>query len=328
MNRREILQTGLATLSATALAPYAAFGQSKFPERPIRMIIPFSAGGVTDIVGRHWAERMKANLGTIYIENQGGGAGTIGASEVARSQPDGHTIMLGNTSIVVLNPMTSTKLSYNPDKDFVPIGIIAVAATALVVNASVPVKTVKEFVDYAKANPDKMAYGSAGTGTMTHLAGEQFKQLTGLKDLVHVPYKGAGPGIADLVSGHVPAMTPNITGQLLEFHKTGKIRIIAVFAPQRLKGAPEIPTAIELGYPNMIGQLFVGVFAPSATPKPVIEQIAAANHKVMEDAAFQKILVDSGLEPVSDTPEKAKAYVAEESARWAPVVKAIGLKME
>ena len=147
------------------------------------MIIPFSAGGVTDIVGRHWAERMKANLGTIYIENQGGGAGTIGASEVARSQPDGHTIMLGNTSILVLNPMTSTKLSYNPDKDFVPIGIIAVAATALVVNAAVPVKTVKEFVDYAKANPDKMAYGSAGTGTMTHLAGEQFKQLTGLKDL-------------------------------------------------------------------------------------------------------------------------------------------------
>jgi tripartite-type tricarboxylate transporter receptor subunit TctC len=328
MNRRELLQTCIASFSAAALTPYAAFGQSKFPERPIKMIIPFSAGGVTDIVGRHWAERMKPNLGTIYTENQGGGAGIIGASEVARSAPDGHTIMLGNTSVSVLHPMTSNKLPYDPARDFTPIAIVAVAATALVVHSSVPAKTVKEFVDYAKANSGKLAYGSAGTGTMTHLAGEQFKQLTGLTELTHVPYKGAGPGISDLVAGHVPVMTPNITGQILEFHKAGKVRIIAVFAPQRLKGAPEIPTAIELGYPNMVGQLFVGVFAPSATPKTIIDQYAAANHKVMDDPSFQKVLIDSGLEPVSDTPEKAKAYLAEETARWAPVIKAIGLKME
>jgi tripartite-type tricarboxylate transporter receptor subunit TctC len=328
MNRREIMKASLAALSATALGPCVASGQNKFPERPIRMVIPFSAGGVTDIVGRHWSERMKPVLGTIYTENQGGGAGIVGASEVARSQPDGHTIMLGNTSVTVLHPMTAAKLPYDPAKDFTPIGIIAVAATALVVHSSVPAKTVKEFVEYAKANSGKLAYGSAGTGTMTHLAGEQFKQLTGLSELTHVPYKGAGPGISDLVAGHVPVMTPNITGQILEFHKQGKVRIIAVFAPQRLKGAPEIPTAIELGYPNMIAQLFVGVFAPSATPKTVIDQYAAANHKVMEDAGFQKVLIDSGLEPVVDTPEKAKAYLAEETARWAPVIKAINLKME
>lgn len=328
MNRREILQTGLASLSVAVLTPGVAFTQSKFPERPIRMVIPFSAGGVTDIVGRHWAERMKPHLGTIYTENQAGGAGIVGAAEVARAQPDGHTIMLGNTSVTVLHPMTAPKLPYDPAKDFTPIAIVAVAATALVVHASVPAKTVKEFVDYAKANPGKLAYGSAGTGTMTHLAGEQFKQLTGLNDLTHVPYKGAGPGISDLVAGHVPVMTPNITGQLLEFHNAGKIRIIAVFAPQRLKGAPEIPTAIELDYPNMVGQLFVGVFAPHATPRTIIEQYAAANHKVMDDPSFQKVLIDAGLEPVSDTPEKARAYLAEETARWAPVIKAIGLKME
>jgi tripartite-type tricarboxylate transporter receptor subunit TctC len=160
---------------------------------------------------------------------------------------------------------------------------------------------------------------------MTHLAAEQFKQATGLSDLTHVPYKGAGPGIADLVSGHIPAMTPNVTSQVLGFHNTGKVRILAVFSPQRLKGAPEIPTAIELGFANQVGQLFVGVFAPSATPKPVVEQIAKANHKVMEDAAFQKILIDSGLEPISDTPDRAKQYIADETARWGPVVKATGL---
>ena len=197
------------------------------------------------------------------------------------------------------------------------------ASVAWVVHASVPAKTLKEFVDYAKAN--RLSYGSAGTGTMTHLAAEQFKQATGLNDLTHIPYKGAGPAIADLVSGHIPAGTPNVTSQVLEFHKTGKVRILAVLANERLKGAPEIPTAIEAGFPNQVGQLFVGVFAPSATPRPVVEQIAAANKTVMADPAFQKILIDSGLEPISDTPDRARAYIAEETARWAPVVKATGL---
>ena len=144
-------------------------------------------------------------------------------------------------------------------------------------------------------------------------------------ELTHVPYKGAGPAIADLVSGHIPAGTPNVTSQVLEFHKAGKVRILAVFSNERLKGAPEIPTAIEAGFANQVGQLFVGVFAPAATPKPVVDQIAAANQKVMADPAFQKILIDSGLEPISDTPDRAKAYIEQETARWAPVVKATGL---
>jgi tripartite-type tricarboxylate transporter receptor subunit TctC len=223
--------------------------------------------------------------------------------------------------------MTMSRLAYDPAKDFTPIAILCVAATALVVHESVPAKTLAEFVAYAKANPGKLSYGSAGTGTMTHLAGEQFKQLTGLTDIVHVPYKGAGPGIADLISGHIPAMTPNVTSQVLGFHNSGKVRVLAVFSASRLKGAPDIPTAIELGFPNMIGQLFVGVFVPSATPKAIVEQFAAANHKVMADTEFQKILVNSGLEPISDTPDQARRFVADESARWAPVVKAIGLKV-
>ncbi len=328
MNRRDVIKAGVAALSAPALSPLSALAQAKYPERPIKLVIPFSPGGVTDIVGRHWAERMKGPLGgSIFIENQGGAAGTVGATQVARADADGHTLLLGNTSVMVLNPMTKDNLSYDP-KDFVPIGILCVATVALVVNASVPVKTLKEFVDYAKSNAGKVSYGSAGAGTMTHLAGEKFKLLTGLKDLTHVPYKGAGPGIADLISGHIPAMTPNITSQILEHERAGKLRALAAFAPQRLKGAPNVPTAIEAGFPDMVGQLFVGVFVRSGTPKPVLDQIAASNQKVMADPEFQRILLASGLEPINDTPDQARKFLTDENTRWAPVVKAIGLKVE
>ena len=231
MNRRELLAFGLASVSATSLAPLPLRAQTKYPERPIKLMVPFSAGGVNDVVGRQWADRMKNLLGTVYVENQGGGTGTIATGEVARAQPDGHTLILGSTSTMVLNPLTMAKVPYDPAKDFVPIAILAVSTTSIVVHPSVPAKNLKEFIAYAKANPGKLSYGSAGTGTMSNLSGELFKQLTGLKDLVHIPYKGAGPGITDLVSGHIPAMTPNITGQVLGLHRAGKIRILSINGP-------------------------------------------------------------------------------------------------
>jgi tripartite-type tricarboxylate transporter receptor subunit TctC len=327
MNRRDVVSLGLAS-AATALTPLPAFAQT-YPTRPIKLMVPFSAGGVTDIVARHWADRMKTPLGTLFVENQGGAGGTIAASEVARSQPDGHTIMLGNTSIIVLNPMTMAKLPYDPDKDFRPIGIICVAATAMVVHSSVPAKNLKELVAYVKANPGKLSYGSAGAGTMTHLAGELFKQIIGAPDLVHVPYKGAGPGLTDLAGGHIPMMTPNVTSQVLQLHRNGRVRILAVNAPERLKATPEIPTAVEEGMPGMIGQLFVGLFAPSATPRPIVERIASATQATLATADFQTILLDSGLEPSPDaSPEKAKRFIDEEIARWSPVVKTSGFKVE
>jgi tripartite-type tricarboxylate transporter receptor subunit TctC len=329
MQRRDVLALGLASLSATALAPLSAFAQGKYPERPIKLMVAFSAGGVNDVVGRQWAERVKTLLGTVYVENQGGGTGTIATGEVARAPADGYTILLGSTSTMVLNPMTMAKVPYDPAKDFVPIAILAVSTTSIVVHASVPVKTLPELIAYAKANPGKLSYGSAGAGTMSNLSGELFKQLTGLTDLVHIPYKGAGPGITDLVSGHIPMMTPNVTGQVLGFHRAGKIRILAVNAAQRLTAAPEIPTAIEQGVPNMIGLLFLGLFAPAATPKPIIDRIAAATQTAMADADFQKVLIASGLEAIPDSnSEKAKRFIDEETARWGPVVKAAGFKVE
>ena len=323
MDRRDVLKFGLAA-SAAAIAP-RAFAQA-FPNRPIKLVVPFSAGGVNDIVGRQWAERMKPLLGSVFIENLGGAGGTLGVMEVQRADPDGHTILLGSTSTMVLNTMNAVKVSYDPVKDFVPIAIFCVSSTSIAVHPSVPATNVKELVAYVKANTGKLSYGSAGTGTMSHLSGELFKQLTQTTDVVHVPYKGAGPGIADLVSGHIPMMSPNVTGQLLEFHSTGKIRILAVNSPGRLKAAPQIPTAIEQGVPNMVGQLFLGIYAPAKTPAPVVERLIDASRKALAEAAFEKALIDSGFETASYFGDSALKYMAEEHARWKPVIDAIGLK--
>jgi tripartite-type tricarboxylate transporter receptor subunit TctC len=326
MKRRDLLAFGLTSLSAHVLASFPAFAQAAYPDRPIKLIVPFAPGGVVDAVGRLWAEKIKAHLGTIVIENQGGAGGVIGAQEVARAAPDGYTLLLGNTSTQVLNPVSMAKPPYDSVKDFAPIAIIAIAAPSIVVNPSVPAKTLKELVAYAKANPNKLSYGSAGAGTLSNLTGEMFKQQTGISDIVHVPYKGAGPGIADLVSGHIPMMTPNITGQLLELHNSGKVRILAVTSPARLKGAPEIPTAIEAGMPNLIAQLFIGLFASAGTPKPVIDKIARANNAAMADKDFQVKLVKSGFEPVLDSnPDSTRKFVGEELLRWPPILKAAGM---
>ena len=326
-NRRDVLAGGIAALSACALAPHAAFGQAKFPERPIRLMVPFSAGGVNDIVGRQWADRMKNVLGTVYVENMGGAGGTLGVMEVKRAEPDGHAILFGSGSTMMMNELTTSNLPYDTNKDFVPIAIFCVSTTSIAVNASLPVKNVKELVDYYKANTNKLSYGSAGTGTMSHLSGELFKLKTGLKDVVHIPYKGAGPGIADLVSGHIPMMSPNISGQVLNFHSTGKIRILAMNSKERLKAAPDIPTAIEQGVPDMIGQLFLGVYARAGTPSAILNQIADATRKIMADEAFEKTLLAAGFEPVHYFgAEQGRRYMAEENARWKPVVDAIGLK--
>ncbi len=324
MKRRDLLKLGLASL-ATAL-PRLSFAQA-YPDRAIKMIVPFAPGGLVDVIGRFWTESVKTSLGTVVIENQGGAGGVIGASNVAHAQPDGYTILLGNTSTQVLNPVVMAKPPYDPIKDFVTVDMIAISATAEIVHSSVPAKTLKELIDYAKANPGKLSYGSAGAGTLTNLAGEMFKHLTGGLHIVHLPYKGANPGITDLVSGQIPMMTPNITGQLIELHKSGKIRILAVNTPARLKALPDVPTASET-VPNMIAQLFNGLFAPAGTPKPIVDKISQATRGALAQPEFQKKLVESGFEPVLDSsPEKAQRFLVEEHDRFVPIIKKLDFKM-
>ena len=325
MNRRDIIKTSLASLAAATL-PLPAFA---YPDKPIRLIVPFSPGGATDVVGRIWADKMKPKFGTVVAENKGGGGGVIGATEVARAAPDGHTFLFGNTSTQVLIPAIADNPPYDPVKDFQAVYIMANSPTSIVVHESVPAKTLKELIDYAKANPTKLSYGSAGAGTMTNLAGELFKQLIGVPGITHIPYKGAAPGIADLAAGHIPMMTPNVGGPLLQFHRAGKVRILAVAANKRLQAAPDIPTAIEAGLPDMIAANFNGLFAPAKVPKAIIDQIAAETRTAMADPQVQDQMIKSGFEPVLDSgPEAAQREVLSELARWTPIIKATGFKVQ
>ena len=323
MNRRVAVALGFALAAASAPWPFAAYAQ-QYPARPIRVIVPFPPSGVMDIVGRMWAQRVTPHLGTMVVENRPGAGGVIGAGEVVRAQPDGYTLLIGNTSTQVLNPAVMKRPPYDPAKDFVTIDIVAVSTTAIMAHPSTPVRNVKELIAYAKANPGKLSYGSAGAGTLTHLAGEMFNQRTGLK-ILHVPYKGVGPASTDLVSGYIPLLVANVTGHFLGLRDAGKIRIIAVNGSERLKALPDVPTSNET-IKNMVAQLFVGVFAPAGTPRSIVDQVSQATRKTLADPAFQKLLLDSGVEPVLDSsPEKAQRFVDQEHERLIPVVKAAGL---
>jgi tripartite-type tricarboxylate transporter receptor subunit TctC len=327
MKRRDVLTLGTAALCAGAM-PHPALAQTRYPDRPIKLVVPFVPGGINDAVARLWADRVKAPLGTVFIENQGGAGGAVGGAAVARAQPDGYTLLLGGAGSMVLNPIAMSKPPYDPLLDFEPIAILALSALTIAVTPTLPVHTLKELIAYAKANPGKLVYGSAGTGSMTHLGGELFKSLAGTPDIVHIPYKGSGASITDVISGQVQMIVANVTGQVLELHKSGKLRMITVTSQERLVTDSGLPTAIESGLPGMVAVNFTGLFAPAKTPKPIVEQIAAATSKAMGGEEVHKNLIEQGMEPYRDsTPEKTRRFVEEDIARWTPVIRAIGLKL-
>ena len=328
MHRRRFSTFALTLGIAAALAPAAALAQEKFPVRPIRLVIPFPPGGIMDTIGRQWADKVGPLLGAIVVENRSGAGGVVGAAEVARAKPDGYTILMGNTSTQVLNPAAMKSPPYDPVKDFMTLDMIALSATSIVVHPSLPVRSLKELVSYARANPGKLSYGSAGAGTVTHLAGEMFKQRAGGLQIVHVPYKGVGLATTDLLGGYIPLMTPHVNAHFLSLHRTGKVRILAVNAPARLKAAADIPAAIET-MPDLVAQLFSGMFAPAGTPPAIVERISQASRKALADPAFQKALVDSGSEPVLDaSPAAAQRLLEQERKRIVPVIKAMDFRLD
>jgi tripartite-type tricarboxylate transporter receptor subunit TctC len=272
---------------------------------------------------------MKSALGTVVVENLGGGGSSLGASAVAHSRPDGYTLLLGGSSTHITEAILKSRPLYNPLKDLEPIANFAVSAFALAVHPAVPARTLQEFISYAKANPGKLSYAHAGVGSINHLTGELFKSLAGTPDLLQVPYRGSGPAITDALSGHVAMVTPAVTGQVLEFHRNGNLRILAVTSLARLIAAPAIPTAVEAGLPGMVSQQSIGLFAPAGTPKPIIELIAKASAKALAEKAYQEMLIESGFEPDTDSnPEKFRRLIDDDIAHWAPLVKAIGLRLD
>ena len=324
MRRRDFLAAAsLISVLPTALSIKPAFAE--YPTRPIRLIVPRQPGGVVDLVGRRWADGVTPSVGTIYVENVGGGGGTIGTGLAARAEPDGYSLLLGATSDIVLNPL-QRNLTYDTERNLTSIAVIAESIGAIAVNPKVPVNDLKELVAYCKENKEKMSYGSAGAGTMSNLIGELFKEQAGLPKLVHVPYKSGATGFTDLVAGVIPIMALNITTPTIKLHESGKIKILAATSQKRLVAAPDVPTAGEAGFPEFLAAMSMGLFAPKGTPQPYVDKLAAATQEILADKDYQTILVRSGLNPASGgAAADADAHFQKERQKWAPVLKELGM---
>src|SRR5215510_12380363 len=278
-----------------ALALALPASAQTFPNRPITLVVSFAPGGSTSIVARAVADKMGEALGQqIVVENRAGGGGTVGTRQVAKSPPDGYTLLLGYTGTLAIAPTLYQNAGYDPRKDFAPIGMIGNAPNSLVVNPSFPAKSVPELIAYAKANPGKVSYGSAGVGTVSHVSGEYFATAAGIK-IVHVPYKGTGPALADLIGGHIPmafAPIPATHGPVSQ----GLLRGLAVTSAKRSSLVPELPTIAESGIKDFEASLFYGLVAPAGTPRDIIDRINKALREALATADVQKRLTNDGAE--------------------------------
>ena len=289
-----------ALSGAAALAAIPRSGQAAaYPSRPIRLVLPYGAGGAGDQIGRPWVDKMSSLLGPTFVEYIGGAGGAIGAAAVAREEPDGYSLLLGNGSTQVIIPLTSANPGYSVD-DFRAIYRLISSALVFVIDPSVPAADLRELIAYANANPGKLSYGTPGIGTGNHLVGESFKQQAGALDIVHVPYRGISQATNDLVSGQISLIIAVMSVQLQQLAQTGKVRLLAVTAERRLSGAPEIPTAIESGMPDIRYEGWFGLFAPKDTDDAVIDRIAQATRLAMADPALQASYRAQGMEPDSD----------------------------
>ncbi|WP_235505001.1 Bug family tripartite tricarboxylate transporter substrate binding protein [Variovorax sp. Root318D1] len=313
-------------VAVVAFASCAAFAQN-YPARPIKLIVPFPAGGGTDAVAREVANKVATQQGwTMIIDNKPGSGGNLGVDAAAKATPDGYTIVLGQTSNLAINPTLYAKLPYNPVKDLAPIGLVASSPLVLVVATDSPYKTLADLIVAAKAKPEAINYASSGSGTVAHLAVEQFQKIAGIK-LTHVPYKGAAQGATDLIGGQIQLYMSSIP-TLIGHIRSGKMRAIAVTSQQRINDLPNVPTVSESGYKGFEAVTWFGLAGPAAMPKDAVVKLNGAFNKALQDPEVKKKLEGQGVEVLGGTPEQFGKLIQDDIGRWGKVVKESGAKVD
>ena len=322
------LQFGLQFATGLAFAFCHALAQAQaWPAKPIRIVVPFSPGGIADNSARTVADKLGARLGQpVVVENRPGAAGNIGSELVAKSPPDGYTLLLGYDGTIVVNPHVYAKTGFDVLRDFAPVTKLGDAGVIVVAHPSVPAKDLRELIELARAKPGTFAYGSAGTGSSAHLACEMLSQRTGT-GLIHVPYKGGGQAIADAVGGQIPLACTAVAGAQ-QFMKSGRLRGLGLSSATRAAGAPDVPTFIESGLPGFVVDSWVGVLAPANTPRAIVERLQTEIAAVLQMPEVRERYSVLGIEPVGNKPEEYAAQIRADLARWGPVVKQAHIRIE
>ncbi len=324
---RKTLARLLAAALPLALAMGPATAQQDYPNKPIRLIVPFTPGGVTDTGARVVADKLGARLGqSVVVDNRPGASGNIGTQMVASAAPDGYTLLLGFDGTLVINPHVYAKVPFDTLKDFAPVSKIGDAVLIIVVHPSVPAKTLSELVAYSKTNPDGVSYGSAGTGSTPHLAGELLKARTGA-NFVHVPYKGGGQSMTDLVGGSLPMLYTAVAGAY-PFVQKGQIRPIAVSSAQRLASLPEVPTVAESGVPGFESSSWIGILAPAKTPQPIVDRLQRELHAVVQSPEVRERLASLGISALGNTPAEFGQQIRADLAKYDQIVKAAKVRVD
>ena len=324
MNTKNGLRYAIAALLACAHAMAQA---QAWPSKPVRIIVPFSPGGIADNSARTIADKLGARLGQpVVVENRPGAAGNIGAELVAKSAPDGYSLLLGYDGTIVVNPHIYAKTGFDVLRDFAPITKLGDAGVIVVAHPSVPAKDLRELIALARAKPGSFSYGSAGTGSSAHLACEMLSQRTGT-NLIHVPYKGGGQAIADAVGGQIPLACTAVAGSQ-QFMKSGRLKGLGLSSATRAAGAPDVPTFIESGLPGFVVDSWVGLLAPAGTPRPIIDRVQAETAAVLQMPEVRERYSVLGIEPVGNKPDEYAAQIRADLARWGPVVKQANIRIE
>ena len=321
---RHLYVAACAAAASLLLSPIAS--PQTYPSKSIRLILPFPPGGPTDIVGRLTGQKLSEQIGqSVVADSRPGASGNIGLELASKSPPDGYTIVL-SSPVISLSPHLYTRLNYDPHKDLAPIALVGAVRNVLVVHPSVPAKNIKELVAIARKNPGKLNYGSGGIGTTTHLAPELLKNLEKI-DIVHVPFKGSGLALIGLVSGQVDMEIMAVPAAIAQI-QAGRVRALAVLAPQRSGQLPNVPTAKEQGYENFEISVWYGILAPAATPRDIINRLNAELNKVVASPDMKEKMAQNGVDPLGGTPEQFRDYIRSESVRFGKVIKEAGIKAE